>query len=71
MEFKIGDLVKIKGAANINDKIVIIDICFEDGSVLIEFPDSSNRWWYGIDQIELNYQLIRENKFKRITFIKL
>ena len=65
MEFKIGDLVKIKGAANINDKIVIIDICFEDGRVLIEFPDYST-WWYGIDQIELNYQLIRENKLKEL-----
>lgn len=65
MEFKIGDLVKIKGSSP-NDKIVIIDICFGDGSVLIEFPDSCNRWWYGIDQIELNYQLMRENKLKEL-----
>ena len=65
MEFKIGDLVKIKGATNINDKIVVIDISYYDKTVLIEFPDSST-WWYDIDQIELNYQLIRENKLKEL-----
>lgn len=65
MEFKISDLVKIKGATNINDKIVVIDISYYDKTVLIEFPDSST-WWYDIDQIELNYQLIRENKLKEL-----
>ena len=66
MEFKIGDLVKIKGAGIYKGRRnVVIDISYYDKTVLIEFPDSST-WWYDIDQIELNYQLIRENKLKEL-----